>query len=245
MSQSIEQIILANTAALEANTAATLTLIELFKAAGTLAPAAGGTSTKPAAKPSAKPAAKPADEQEQEEETDPADVVGVQEDGTVYYASANSDEFGSFPTEAKFNAAKKKNKHLFIISLNTYNEKVQLKAEEDAEAEEAAAAAAAKKGAGKTTSKPAAKTKEPAEATLDEMVAVFSKFISKDLDADVRKERHAFAKDLLGRLDAEKASSVAPEHFSLVIATLTAVMDGEEVDLDEVFADGEDEDGLI
>ncbi|ASD51943.1 hypothetical protein JT318_gp58 [Pseudomonas phage PspYZU01] len=240
MSQSIEQVIAANTAALVANTEATLTLIELFKAAGVLAGAK--PSDKAPAKPSGKTNATPApaaeQEEEEEEEADPDTVAGPQPDGSVHWADAASNKFGTFPTMAKFNAAKKKSKDIFVISKNLFDEKT-------ADAEEAAAEAAAAAAAAKPAAKGKGKS-EPAAATLDDMVAVFSKFISKDLDADVRKERHAFAKDLLGRLGAEKASAVAPEHYSLVIATLTSVMEGEEVDLDEVFADeSDDEDGLI
>lgn len=218
MSQSIEQTIAANTAALLANTEATLSLLALMQAAGA-APKA--PSDKPSGKPGTTTSTKAADPKP-EVETDPADVAGPQEDGSVYFADAASDKFGSFPTMAKFTAAKKKNKDIFVISLNLFNEKT-------ADAAEAAAEAAG--GAGEVTH------------TMDDLVACFTSFIAKTLPADVRKERHAFAKLVLAKVEAEKASEIEPEHFGYVIDVLTRFAAGEEVDLEA--GEEEEEDGLI
>jgi flagellum-specific peptidoglycan hydrolase FlgJ len=78
------------------------------------------------------------------------------------------------------------------------------------------------------------KKAEPVETdsapTLEDLVAAFTKYLPKELDAAERKERHAFVKPMLARFGAAKVTEMKPEFFALAINLVERKMAGEDVD---------------
>lgn len=168
------------------------------------------------------------------------------DEGPFFWADESTGFFGEVPTLAAYNKLKKKDAGVYRIPANVHAEKVEalrLKNETEA-AEKKAAAAAAKKPAAEK--KPAAKSDDDAPS-IDDLIAVFSAYLPKDLDAAERKVRHAFVKPMLERFGAAKASEIADEHRALAINLVQRKMAGEDIDpTDAEFeAIDADEDGLV
>ena len=66
--------------------------------------------------------------------------------------------------------------------------------------------------------------------TVEDVIAVFTKYLPKDLDAEERKARHAFVKPLLQRFGVEKATMLRPEHRAEAIALVERKMAGADID---------------
>jgi hypothetical protein len=168
------------------------------------------------------------------------------DDGTFFWADESTGFFGEVPTLAAYNKLKKKDPGVYRIPANVHAEKVEalrLKNETEAADKKAAAAASKKPAADK---KPAAKSDDDAPS-IDDLIAVFSAYLPKDLDAAERKVRHAFVKPMLERFGAAKASEIADEHRALAINLVQRKMAGEDIDpTDAEFeAIDADEDGLV
>ena len=61
---------------------------------------------------------------------------------------------------------------------------------------------------------------QPADSvpSVEDVIAVFTKYLPKDLDAEERKARHAVVKPLLAKYGADKATNLKPEHRAEAIA---------------------------
>lgn len=176
--------------------------------------------------------------------------------GPIYWADNSTGKFGVVDTEAAYLSLKKKAKGVVKITEQSYGKK-SAEAEKaddqdvDAEEEKDTAKKAAAKATTKAADKPAAKKPAPkAEAeesdlTLEDVVAVFSEYLSKDLDAAERKERAGFVKPMLQRLGASKASELAEEHFALAINLVKRKMAGEDLDPETAEFEEIEEDGLV
>lgn len=151
--------------------------------------------------------------------------------GPIYWADNSTGFSGKVDDEAAFKAQKKKAPGTYKIPESVYQEKqAELKAQNDAAAKakkEAAAKAKAEAAEQKPTPKPAAAEEAP---SLEDLIAVFSEYLPKDLDKDERAERHAFVKPMLERFGVTKASQIAPEHRALAINIVQRKMAGEDID---------------
>lgn len=59
---------------------------------------------------------------------------------------------------------------------------------------------------------------EAAVPTVEDVIACFTKYLPKDLDAEERKARHAVVKPLLAKFGADKATNLKPENRAEAIA---------------------------
>lgn len=153
-----------------------------------------------------------------------------EETGPVYWADNSNGKFGVAETEAEYAALKKKSKNVYKITADIHEQKA---------AEAAEAAAAAKK---------VEKKPEPAgddDLTIEDVVAVFTEYLPKDLDATERKARAGFVKPMLERFGAAKASELAEEHFALAINLVKRKMAGEDIDPKTAEFEEIEEDGLV
>ena len=66
--------------------------------------------------------------------------------------------------------------------------------------------------------------------TVEDVIAVFTKYLPKELDAEERKLRHAFVKPLLQRFGVSRATELLPEHRALAISLVERKMAGEDID---------------
>lgn len=60
--------------------------------------------------------------------------------------------------------------------------------------------------------------------TVEDVIAVFSAYLPKDLDAEERKARHAFVKPMLAKFGADKATNLKPEHRAEAIEIIKKKM---------------------
>jgi hypothetical protein len=170
-----------------------------------------------------------------------------EETGPFYWANEETGFFGEVPTLAAYNKLKKKDAGVYRIPENVHAQKVEELREANeakaaaAVAEKKAAAAAAKKPADK---KPAAKSDDDAPS-VEDLIAVFSSYLPKDLDAAERKVRHGFVKPLLERFGVAKASELAEEHRALAINLVQRKMAGEDIDPTDAEFEAIDDDGLV
>lgn len=165
------------------------------------------------------------------------------DEGPFFWADESTGYFGEVPTLAAYNKLKKKDAGVYRIPANVHAEKVEaLRLKNETEAAEKKAAAAAKKAA--ADKKPAAKSDDDAPS-IDDLIAVFSAYLPKDLDAAERKVRHAFVKPMLERFGAAKASEIADEHRALAINLVQRKMAGEDIDPTDAEFEEIDEDGLV
>ena len=167
------------------------------------------------------------------------------DEGPFFWADESTGFFGEVPTLAAYNKLKKKDAGVYRIPANVHAEKVEaLRLKNETEAAEKKAAAAAKKAAAEK--KPAAKS-DADIPSFDDLIATFSAYLPKDLDAAERKVRHAFVKPMLERFGVEKAGQIGDEHRALAINLVQRKMAGEDIDpTDAEFeAIDADEDGLV
>ena len=163
-----------------------------------------------------------------------------EETGPIYWADNSNGKFGIVETEAEYAKLKKKDKGVYKITEDVHAKKV-------AEAADAAKKSE-KKTETKTETKKVEKKAEPAgddDLTLEDVVAVFTEFLSKDLDAAERKERAGFVKPMLQRLGASKASELAEEHFALAINLVKRKLAGEDIDPETAEFEEIEDDGLV
>lgn len=158
------------------------------------------------------------------------------EEGPFYWANNETGFFGQVETIAEYNKLKKKDAGVYRIPASQHEEKVkELRATNEAAAAEKKAAAAEKKAAAaekpaaKAAAKPAVK-KEAAAPSLDDLIAVFSSYLPKDLDKDERAKRAEFVKPMLARFGAAKATELPEENRALAINLVQRKMAGEDVD---------------
>ena len=166
------------------------------------------------------------------------------DEGPFYWADESTGFFGEVPTLAAYNKLKKKDPGVYRITDSIHASKVEALREKN-EADAAAKKSAAKKPAA-TEKKPATKSDDEAPS-IEDLIAVFSAYLPKDLEADERKVRHAFVKPMLTRFGAAKASEITDEHRALAINLVQRKMAGEDIDpTDAEFeAIDADEDGLV
>lgn len=163
-----------------------------------------------------------------------------EEIGPVYWADNSNGKFGVVDTEAEYAKLKKKDKGVYKITSDIYEQKVAEAVEAKAKPAEAAKKTEAAK---KVEKKP-----EPAgddDLTIEDVVAVFTEYLPKDLDATERKARAGFVKPMLERFGAAKASELAEEHFALAINLVKRKMAGEDIDPKTAEFEEIEEDGLV
>lgn len=163
-----------------------------------------------------------------------------EETGPIYWADNSNGKFGIVETEAEYAKLKKKEKGVYKITEDVHAKKVVEAAD--------AAKKSEKKSETKTETKKVEKKAEPAgddDLTLEDVVAVFTEFLSKDLDAAERKERAGFVKPMLQRLGASKASELAEEHFALAINLVKRKLAGEDIDPETAEFEEIEDDGLV
>lgn len=224
----------------------------MLELAAAIHSAAGGASEAPAAKAS-KPAAK-ADPKETKEEA-----------GPIYWASADSDEYGKVESEAEFKKLKKSDDSIFKIPESMYEDKIAAAKQKEAD-NKAAAKSKAKVEEAEKEEKPAAKSKAKAKpaveeddedevtVTKDDLIATFQKFLSKDLDAETRDERAAFVKPILKHFGAAKVSELDSQHYATAVKLVELKLAGHDIDPSDedfdpvaIIADalGEEDDSLV
>lgn len=140
--------------------------------------------------------------------------------GPFYWKDADTNYFGKESTKKALDKMLKEKSSIVQIEEAEY-------AKLEAELRERNAAAAAKEKESKTIFSESAKLPE---ATVEDVIAAFTKYLPKDLDADERKARHAFVKPLLQRFGADKATNLKPEHRALAIQLVERKMAGEDID---------------
>lgn len=163
--------------------------------------------------------------------------------GPVHWADNSTGKFGVVDTEAAYATLKKKNKNVYKITEDVHAKKV-------AEAVAAEVKKTEKKTETKTETKkvekkPAAAASSDEELTIEDVVATFTSYLSKDLDADERKARAGFVKPMLKRFGASKASELDEEHFALAINLVKRKMAGEDIDPETAEFEEIEEDGLV
>lgn len=166
--------------------------------------------------------------------------------GPIYWADNSNGKFGVVDTEAAYAALKKKAKGVYKITADIHQKKVE-EAEANAQTE-VKNTETKKTETKKTETKKVEKKSEPADEddlTIEDVVAVFSEYLSKDLDAAERKERAGFVKPMLQRFGAGKASELAEEHFALAINLVKRKMSGEDIDPETAEFEEIEEDGLV
>lgn len=182
-------------------------ILEHAKAINNLADALRGIGQVPLALPAKEQPAK-----ESKAEKEPT--------GPFYWKDADTNYFGKESTKKALDKMLKEKSSIVQIEEAEY-------AKLEAELRERNAAAAAKEKESKTIFSESAKLPE---ATVEEVIAAFTKYLPKDLDADERKARHAFVKPLLQRFGADKATNLKPEHRALAIQLVERKMAGEDID---------------
>ena len=140
--------------------------------------------------------------------------------GPFYWKDADTNYFGKESTKKALDKMLKEKSSIVQIEEVEY-------AKLESELRERNAAAAAKEKESKTIFSESAKLPE---ATVEDVIAAFTKYLPKDLDADERKARHAFVKPLLQRFGADKATNLKPEHRALAIQLVERKMAGENID---------------
>lgn len=150
------------------------------------------------------------------------------EEGPFYWANNETGFFGQVETIAEYNKLKKKDAAVYRIPANVHDEKVkELRATNEAAAAAKKAAAAEKAAAAKKTT---TTKKEAAAPSSDDLIAVFSSYLPKDLDKDERAKRAEFVKPMLARFGAAKATELPEENRALAINLVQRKMAGEDVD---------------
>lgn len=137
--------------------------------------------------------------------------------GPFYWKDAETNFFGKESTKKALDKMLGEKKSIVVIEEAEYKTL-------EAELRERNAKAAEKM-------KSETSAEKPAEVpTVEDVIAVFTKYLPKDLDAEERKARHAFVKPLLQRFGVEKATLLLPEHRAEAIALVERKMAGEDID---------------
>lgn len=164
-------------------------------------------------------------------------VAGDQtaDEGPFLWGNHSSGEFGKVATKADYDALKRTDKGIVRLTEAQYKDmqaKAKAKADDDkkAKAEAAKAEKAEKAEAAKAEKKKAAKTEKADGPTKEELIAIFTEFLPKDLEADERTERQNFVRALLTRFGARKITETKEEHWPLILNLVSRRMDGEDID---------------
>lgn len=133
--------------------------------------------------------------------------------GPFYWKDAETNFFGKESTKKALDKMLGEKKSIVVIEEAEYKTL-------EAELRERNAKAAEKMATEKSAEVP----------TVEDVIAVFTKYLPKDLDAEERKARHAFVKPLLQRFGVEKATMLRPEHRAEAIALVERKMAGADID---------------
>lgn len=133
--------------------------------------------------------------------------------GPFYWKDAETNFFGKESTKKALDKMLGEKKSIVVIEEAEYKTL-------EAELRERNAKAAEKMATEKAVEPP----------TVEDVIAVFTKYLPKDLDAEERKARHAFVKPLLQRFGVEKATMLRPEHRAEAIALVERKMAGADID---------------
>lgn len=207
---SLEQIIAANTAAVEAQTTAILKLTDLF---GASAGALNGKTTTHA-------------------EKDTSDKGGSKTDEsgstTIYWHLPSTGEFGTVESEAEFKKLKKEKAKAVKIPESKYQDLVEAASKTDGEYSDRLQALL---------------DAIPDEPEEGDIVTLFQKYLSKDLEREERDARAALIKPILAKFKAAKATAVKEEDRHDVMVDVTVAI---ETHLEETGQVSDDEEnGLV
>lgn len=147
----------------------------------------------------------------QKEETSPTKVEEV---GPFYWEDTETQYFGKEDSIKALNKQLATKDSIKQINEDRFNELTAALRERNAKAQE-------KMAAEKKTPVEKASTSPSDEAvvpTVEDVIACFTKYLPKDLDAEERKARHAVVKPLLAKFGADKATNLKPEHRAEAIA---------------------------
>lgn len=133
--------------------------------------------------------------------------------GPFYWKDAETNFFGKESTKKALDKMLGEKKSIVVIEEAEYKTL-------EAELRERNAKAAEKMATEKAVEPP----------TVEDVIAAFTKYLPKDLDAEERKARHAFVKPLLQRFGVEKATMLRPEHRAEAIALVERKMAGADID---------------
>lgn len=164
--------------------------------------------------------------------------------GPFYWEDTATEYFGKEDNIKALNKQLATKDTIKQISEDRYNElKAALQERNAKAAAKQKEEAEAKPNKDKTVSELAG---ELPEASVEDVIACFTKYLPKELDADERKARHAFVKPLLQRFGADKATNLAPQFRALAINLVERKMAGEDIDPETSgYGATEDEDGVI
>lgn len=158
-----------------------------------------------------------------------ATAEAADDKGPFFWANNSTGEFGKVETKAAYDKLKKKADAVFRIPESVYEEKrAALQAANEAKRQEEIAKKEAAKEQPKAEKKEAAAA-APA-ASIEDVIAVFSSYLPKDLSAEERAARSEFVKPILTRFGAKKATELPEEHRGLAINLVQRKMAGEDVD---------------
>lgn len=133
--------------------------------------------------------------------------------GPFYWKDAETNFFGKESTKKALDKMLGEKKSIVVIEEAEYKTL-------EAELRERNAKAAEKMATEKAVEPP----------TVEDVIAAFTKYLPKDLDAEERKARHDFLKPLLQRFGVEKATMLRPEHRAEAIALVERKMAGADID---------------
>lgn len=151
------------------------------------------------------------------------------DEGPILWGNHSSGEFGEVATKADYDALKRTDSGVVRLTEAQYKD-MQAKAKAKAEAAKAEADKKAKAEKAKAEKKKAAKTEQADGPTKEDLIAVFTEFLPKDLEADERTERRSFVTALLTRFGARKITETKEEHWPLILNLVTRRMAGEDID---------------
>lgn len=143
----------------------------------------------------------------QKEETSPTKVEEV---GPFYWEDTETQYFGKEDSIKALNKQLATKDSIKQINEDRFNELTAALRERNAEAQRKMKAAEKK-----TETQPADADSVP---SVEDVIACFTKYLPKDLDAEERKARHAVVKPLLAKFGADKATNLKPEHRAEAIA---------------------------
>lgn len=143
-------------------------------------------------------------------ETAPADAEAV---GPFYWEDTETQFFGKEDSIKALNKQLATKDSIKQIGEERFNELAAALRERNAEAQRKMKA---EKEAPVKDEPAASAAAEP--PSVEDVIACFTKYLPKDLDAEERKVRHAVVKPLLAKFGADKATNLKPEHRAEAIA---------------------------
>ena len=160
---------------------------------------------------------KPAADKPKKETAKPAEAEAV---GPFYWEDTETEYFGKEESIKALNKQLATKDSIKQIGEARFNELVTALRERNEKAQE-------KMKAEKEVSVEKVSTPSSNEAdvpSVEDVIAVFTKYLPKDLDAEERKARHAVVKPLLAKFGADKATNLKPEHRAEAIAFIEGKM---------------------